>query len=79
MTSTSEETTRHGRFNYCFWAKLIVAIPALPLAAVCAASLFTNMVMQVVAGGVAIAVLIYLAIKIDRMPCLLKKVVNRQP
>jgi hypothetical protein len=76
-TKTTENKGCKSGFNYCFWAKLIVAIPALPLTAIIAASFFTNPAMQFAAGAGAIALLIYLAIKIDQMPCLLRKVVER--
>lgn len=76
MTSDTAHTSRE--FNYCFWAKLIVAIPAIPLVAAIAASFFTDTAMQVVAGGIAVTALIWLAIKIDKMPCLLRKVVDRK-
>ena len=75
MTAASTDCKKG--FNYCFWAKLIVAIPALPLIAIAAASPFGDIVSQIIAAAVAIAATIWLAIQIDRMPCLLKKVVNK--
>ena len=54
-------------FNYCFWAKLIVAIPALPLLAVVVGSLFTNPAMQYGAGIGSAVFAVWLAIKVDRM------------
>jgi hypothetical protein len=71
---TTPTTPEPKDFNYCFWAKLIVAIPAIPLIALMAAAPFSDMTMQVIAAGAAIAASIWLAIKIDRMPCLLRKV-----
>ena len=75
MTAASTDCKKG--LNYCFWAKLIVAIPALPLIAIAAASPFGDIVSQIIAAAVAIAATIWLAIQIDRMPCLLKKVVNK--
>ena len=75
---TTETKACHNGFNYCFWAKLIVAIPALPLTAILAASFFTSLPMQIAAGAASVAFLIYAAIKIDQMPCLLRKVVERK-
>ncbi len=77
MSHTDTKSACKSGFNYCFWAKLIVAIPALPLAAIIAASFFTSPAMQFAAGAGAVALLVYAAIKIDQMPCLLRKVVER--
>lgn len=77
---TTETPVSHPKkeFNFCFWAKLLVAIPAIPLVAIIAASLFSNAVMQVVAAVVAVGALVLVAIKIDQMPCLLRKVMPRE-
>jgi uncharacterized sodium:solute symporter family permease YidK len=77
---TTETNTSHPKkeFNYCFWAKLLVAIPAIPLVAMIAASFFSGMVMQIAAGITAIALMIYAAIKIDQVPCLLRKVMPKE-
>jgi hypothetical protein len=64
-------------FSYCFWAKLIVAIPALPLAAFLAASQFDSPVAQTIAASVTVGALVYAAVKIDRMPVFSGKVVKR--
>jgi hypothetical protein len=64
--------------NYCFWAKLLIAIPVLPLIAVMAARLFSNPVMQVVAAVVAVSAVLYLARKIDKLPMLSGMVIKRK-
>jgi hypothetical protein len=64
-------------FNYCFWAKLLVAIPALPLAAIVVASAFENSAAQLVSAGVTIFVLVWLAVMVDRIPGLQKKIGNK--
>ncbi len=76
--TTANTKSCHNGFNYCAVAKTIVAIPAIPLVAVIAASFFTSVVLQIVAGAAAVAALIYAAIKIDQMPCLLRKVVSKK-
>jgi hypothetical protein len=60
-------------FNYCKWAKTLVAIPALPIIAFIAASFFQNPVLQLIAAFGAIAAAIYGAIWLDRVPLLTKK------
>lgn len=66
-------------FNYCLWAKGLVAIPALPLVAILAAWQFTAAAAQIAAAAVAVAAVICAAIWIDRLPCFLGKIVRRKP
>lgn len=61
-------------FNFCFWAKLIVAIPALPLLGYVAALPFTDPMAKVFIAASAITWAVYLARWIDRRPCLMKKI-----
>ena len=63
-----------GGFNYCFWAKFIVGIPALAIAGNAASTYFENPVMQMVAWVGTIMVLVWAAQKVDSMPALQKKV-----
>ena len=70
----STDTQEHKDFNYCFWAKLIVAIPAIPLIALIAATPFQDPVVQAISAVVSIVASLWLAFKIDRVPCLLRKV-----
>jgi hypothetical protein len=67
-----------GKINYCFWAKLLVAIPALPCIALIAAAFFTDPLAQQTAAVAAIIGTVCLAVWIDRLPALQKKVVNRK-
>jgi len=54
-------------FDFCFWAKLLVAIPALSIIGIAAASQFSEPAVQIVVGGVAAFIAMFVAIKIDRM------------
>jgi len=67
-----------SRLNYCFWAKLLVAIPALPLVALLAARQFSNPLLQIVAAAVAIFVVIYAARKIDKLPIFSGMIIKRK-
>lgn len=61
-------------FNYCAVAKTLAAIPALPIIAVIAASLFDTYITQIASAFFAVLGAIYLAIWIDRIPFLMRKV-----
>lgn len=71
--------TDKKEFNYCFWAKLLVAIPALPLVAFIAASPFESEWMQMAAGAAAMIVVVLAAIRLDALPQLSGKIVRRNP
>ncbi len=75
---TDKAKTGCKNFNYCFWAKLLVAIPAIPLLAVLAAAQFSHPLMQVLAAGAAAGLGVYFAVQIDRMPCFAGKVVKKK-
>lgn len=66
-------------FHYCAWAKGIVAIGALPLIALTAASLARQPFWQAVLGLLAVAGAVRIAIWIDRIPLLQKNICPRQP
>ncbi len=72
MQESSEKPTKE--FNYCAWAKTLAAIPALPIIAVIAASLFDTYIAQIAAAFFAIVGAIYAAIWIDHIPFLMRKV-----
>ena len=55
-------------FNYCFWAKMIVAIPAIPLVGVVVASYFNEPAWQFTMASYTGAVMVILAQYIDRLP-----------
>lgn len=72
-------TPAKKEFNYCFWSKLLVGIPAVPLAGVIAASPFTQPLTKLIAAAAGCGAAVYLAIWIDRLPCLAGKVVKKKP
>jgi len=61
-------------FNFCFWSKFIVGIPALFIGGYAAALQFENPLLQSVAWIVAVLFMVWAAIKIENMPALKKKV-----
>ncbi len=63
-----------GNFNYCFWAKFIVGIPALAIGGYVAALQFDNPLMQSVAWVATVLAMVWIAMKIDKMPALQKKI-----
>jgi hypothetical protein len=66
-------STSCSGFNYCFWAKIIVAIPAIPLIGVTIASHFSEPAWQFTMASYSGAVVVILAQYIDRLPSLSKK------
>ena len=60
-------------FNYCFWAKMIVAIPAIPLIGVTVASFYEDPSWQFTMASYSGAVVVIIAQYLDRMPALSKK------
>lgn len=60
-------------FNYCKVAKICIAIPALPLVGVIGASFFNEPWSQMTAGAASIIAAIAIALVIDRIPVLRKK------
>ncbi len=76
MPFFSTTTCKTSGFNYCKWAKILVAIPAFPLIALSAASFFTTTPCRVVAGLGAVVLAYALAVWLDRVPLLMRKVRN---
>jgi len=74
MNGEKSKVCGSGGFNYCKFAKSLVAIPALPIIAWIAASFFQNTAMQFIAALGAVATAIYGAIWLDRIPLLTKKI-----
>mgnify|MGYP000387665822 CR=1 FL=1 len=64
-------------FNYCLWAKIIVGVPVVFIVANIASSYFTDPLMQVFGGGAAGILVIYIAMKIDKIPALQKKIIDK--
>jgi hypothetical protein len=67
--ATAEGAVCSTGFNYCFWAKLLVAIPALPLIAIMSASFFHDSTTRGFVAVIAVIAAVWAAIKIDTMPC----------
>lgn len=65
-------------FNYCFWAKLIVGIPAVYIVVQVASSFFTSPLLQMWSGALAGIATVYAAIKIDKIPALQKKIIEKK-
>ncbi len=61
-------------FDYCFWAKLLVAVPLLPFVATVAASYFESSVLQVFAAAAAVVAVVWVSRWIDRIPALSKPI-----
>jgi len=62
-------------FNYCLWGKIIVAIPALPLLSLLAASMFTHVLAQIAAAAIVCGGGVYLLEKMDELPLFARKIV----
>lgn len=69
----TQDTQKSG-FDYCFWAKLMVAIPTLPLAALVAASYFEDEMSRGVAAVLAVVAIVALSRWLDRLPIFQKKI-----
>lgn len=65
-------------FNFCFWAKFVVAIPALAIAGYAAASQFEQPLMQSAAWVGAVMLLVWLARKVENLPALQKVIYTRK-
>lgn len=61
-------------FNFCFWAKLLVAIPAMPIIAMICAMPFSDGLSKIVAAVAGCGLAVYVAMWIDRQPALSRKV-----
>jgi len=65
-------------FNFCFWAKLIVGIPAVFIVVQVASSWFTNPMLSMWSGALAGIAAVYAAVKIDKIPALQKKIMAKK-
>lgn len=74
----NEKTCGSGGFDYCFWAKLIVGIPAVYIVVQVASSWFTNPMLSMWSGALAGIAVVYAAIKIDKIPALQKKIIEKK-
>lgn len=66
------------KMDFCFWAKLLIAIPTLPLVAILAAGLFEDGTNQSLAAVIAVIGVVLLARWIDRIPALQKKIIEKK-
>ncbi len=76
MNQTITKSCACSGFNYCKWAKTLVAIPALPIIALIAASFFTQPLVQIFVGILAAMAAIKGAIWLDNIQFLQKKIRN---
>lgn len=61
-------------FNYCYWSKRLVAIPLLPILAYIGQAFFTGTALKMAGAAGLPLLVIWLAIKIDQIPALQKKI-----
>ena len=80
MKHSVEEKSACGEsgFNYCFWAKFIIGVPALFIIVRIAGSFFENPLLQVWVGALAGIGTVYLAMKIDKMPAFSGMVIKKK-
>ena len=76
--TTSCSTAICKGFNYCLVAKIVVAIPAIPMIAAVAASFFSDPVWQFTMAAYSGALVILIAQKIDRMQAFARLVFPRK-
>jgi hypothetical protein len=77
MTQDTKRPCGVSSFNFCFWAKLLVAIPAIPIIALAAASLSSYPVLQAILAGGAVFCMVWLAVVIDRLPIFSSMIIKR--
>lgn len=82
MTDTSQPPAKSCplsicSFSFCTVAKILVGIPALSLAAIAAASFFASPFLKFIAMVTTVYALVFLAIKIDRMPLFSKMIIKK--
>lgn len=77
-TKKAEKSSSCSGFNYCFWSKFIVGIPALAICAYAVAMRFQEPLMQSIAWITTVLVLVWVAMKVEKMPALQKKVFPRK-
>jgi hypothetical protein len=77
MTENNTKNCAQSGFNYCFWAKLIVGVPAIFIIAYTVGSQFENPFVQMWASAIAGVGSVWVAMKIDKHPALQKKIVQK--
>lgn len=74
----TQEKPQSKEFDYCFWAKFFVGLPALFVAGFSAAAFFQGQgLMQFAAAGTTVLVLVIIARKVERLPSLQKKICKK--
>ena len=73
-TQAPKASSRLSTFNYCFWAKLLVAIPTLPIIVSITTAFVENSVAKTAIAALTVFILVYSAIKIDEIPMFAKKI-----
>jgi hypothetical protein len=72
------QETPKKEFDYCFWSKFICGVPALFVAGFSAAVAFQGQgLMQFAAAGTTVLVLVIIAIKVESIPALKKKICKK--
>lgn len=72
-SSESCTTCSTSGFNYCLFSKSLVALPALTLAAYIPTTVITMPSLQIAASVTAVALVVYGAVWLDRVPFLQRK------
>lgn len=65
-------------FDYCFWAKFIVGVPAVTIIVHTIASMFHNPILQILVGAWSGVLAVYIAMKIDSLPMLQGPIVKHR-
>ena len=79
MEPQQEQKNCASGFNYCFWAKLLVGLPTLFIIVIAVGGAFTHPLLQMLGGALAGIATVYLAMRIERIPALQKKITLRKP
>lgn len=73
MPATPDKPLRTPGFNYCRFAKTLVAVPVFVLVADMTAGFFTTPALKILAAVVSVALVYGLAVWLDRLPFLQRK------
>ncbi len=79
MTQDHQKTCgEKAGFDYCFWAKLLVAIPVLPIIALAAADRFEGDTARGLAATFTVIAIVLLSRWFDSLPAFRKKIKLRK-
>ena len=73
MVQVNNNQTKKS-FDYCLWAKLLVGFPTVFIIVMAVAGMFDNPLFQMLGGAAAGVAVVYVAMLLDRIPFLQKKV-----